>query len=256
MTGKNPVLQRLKALFTADPPTKPPGLYPTCRCLEEGQGRHKPRTPVLHSEQQDVHCDAWHRLCERIEQAAASGEEEFTPLEGMTEAERAQIVTLPASIGRLTTVQKLYLYASHLVRVPPEIAGMRSLVRLDIYTSYRLHFLPYEITRCTQLRQSRASTRALFGNYKYRSPFPDLTHKDNTKALSLLAPSACSVCDSPLGDTVLPRWLTIRAGTDWFPLLVNACSPACIEALPPAAEGYVAYPHTGGGKLEQPIASY
>lgn len=256
MTGKNSVLQRLTGLFAGDPPITPPDFYPSCRCLEGGQGRHKPRTPVLHSEQQDVHCEAWHRLCERIEQAAASGEEEFTPLEGMTGAERAQIVTLPASIGRLAKVQKLFLYGSHLVRVPPEIAGMRSLVRLDIYTSYRLHFLPYEITRCTQLRQSRASIRALFGNYKYRPPFPDLTHKDNSKALSLLAPAACSVCACPLGATVLTRWLTVRAGTDWLPLLINACSQACIDALPPAAEGYVAYPHTGGGKLEQPPGHY
>jgi hypothetical protein len=30
---------------------------------------------------------------------------------------------------------------------------------------------PYEITRCTKLDQSSVSTRALYGNYKFRPPF-------------------------------------------------------------------------------------
>jgi hypothetical protein len=161
---------------------------------------------------------------------------------------------LPASVGRLVDVQRLKLYGSHLVRIPPEIAGMRSLASLDVYTSYRLHFMPYEVTHCTNLRDSRVSTRALFGNYKFRSPFPDLTHSDNAEALAVLAPSSCSVCRSPFAGSFVSRWITLVVGTDWVPLLVNACSTACIEALPTPAEGYVQHPHTGGSKLVQPPA--
>ena len=246
----------MKKLFTADPPVRPTGPPPSCRCAEGAQGGRKPRTPPLHREAQNVDCEAWLRLCDRIDRAITSGQRELAPLEGMTVAERAEIVTLPASIGRLVEVQKLLLYGSHLVRIPPEIGGMRSLAVLDIYTSYRLHFLPYEVTRCTQLRYSRASTRALFGNYKYRPPFPDLTHADNTTPLSLLAPSTCSVCSSSLVSTPLHRWLTLNVGTDRVPLLVNACSEPCIAALPRGAEGYVALPHTGGGRLQQPPPEY
>jgi len=247
----------MKKLFAPNPPVTPPGPSPTCTCLRGSERGRKLRTPVLHREQQNTSCDAWLRLCERIERAIATGEKDFAPLEGMSAEERADIVSLPPSIGRLVEVQRLVLYGSHLVRIPAEIGGMRSLCCLDIYTSYRLHFLPYELTRCVQLRDSRASTRALFGNYKYRPPFPDLTHSDNATALASLTPRICSVCSSPLdADGVLPRWITLAAGTDWFPLLVNACSQACIDALPKPADGYVAYPHTGGGRLLQPAAEH
>lgn len=118
-----------------------------------------------------------------------------------------------------------------------DLVSRYALSYLDIYTSYRLHFLPYELTRCEQLRDSRVSTRALFGNFKHRPPFPDLTRADNTGALSLLRPSVRSVCSSPLTGPVVLRWITLSLGTDWFPLLVNACSAACIDALPNRPKG-------------------
>jgi hypothetical protein len=42
------------------------------------------------------------------------------------------------------------------------------------YMSYRLHWFPYEITRCPALRDSTVSTRALYGNHKLRPPFRKL----------------------------------------------------------------------------------
>jgi hypothetical protein len=193
-------------------------------------------------------------LCDRIELAIKTGRRELAPLDHLTDAERAEIVTLPVSVGRLVDVERLGLYGSHLVRIPPEIGGMRSLAYLDIYTSYRLHFLPYEVTHCVNLRDSRISTRALFGNYKYRPLFPDLAHPDNADPLALLAPSTCSVCRSSVAGPFVTRWITLAVGTDWVPLLVNACSIACIDALPTPADGYVQHPHTGGAKVVQPPA--
>jgi hypothetical protein len=193
-------------------------------------------------------------LCERIELAIKTGQHEFAPLDDLSGAERAEIITLPASVGRLVDVQRFKLYGSHLVRIPPEIGGMRSLEYLDVYTSYRLHFLPYEATHCANLRDSRISTRALFGNYKYRPPFPDLAHTDNVDALTLLAPSSCSVCRARHAGPFVTRWITLAVGTDWVPLLVNACSIACIDALPTPADGYVQHPHSGGAKVVQPPA--
>jgi hypothetical protein len=37
-----------------------------------------------------------------------------------------------------------------------------------------------------------------------------------------------------------------------LPLLVHACSEACVNALPAPADGYVDHPHQGGPDLAQP----
>ena len=87
---------------------------------------------------------------------------------------RIQIVTLPPTIAKLKSVKVLYLVGSHLVRIPPEFGELTRLEEFDAYTSYRLHWLPYEITRYRRLKRSRISTLTLYGNYKYRPPFPRL----------------------------------------------------------------------------------
>lgn len=40
--------------------------------------------------------------------------------------------------------------------------------------------------------------------------------------------------------------------TDVLPLLFNACSTACVRALPAPAGGYVPTLHQGGREVEQP----
>ena len=92
----------------------------------------------------------------------------------MSQSERAQILTLPPTIAKLKAVKSLDLYGSYLVRLPPEVGEMAGLEEFDQYTSYRLHWFPYELTRCRELRESRVSPRAVYGNYKYRPPFPRL----------------------------------------------------------------------------------
>src|SRR5262249_11692539 len=140
-----------------------------------------------------------------------------------------------------------------------------SLVEFDPYTSYRLHWFPYEITRCKHLADSRVSTRALYGNYKYRPPFPRLQPRTTMpngrvepEGLSLKYGSVssvrnCSVCDRPFEDKRQHRvWISLRVATDVLPLLVNACSQECISNLPTPPDGYVNRPHRGGLDVEQP----
>jgi hypothetical protein len=190
---------------------------------------------------------------ESIEAAATRGDTSLEPLAGLDAEQRQQIVTLPASIGRLKEVRELRLYGSHLVRLPPEIAGMTVLEYLDVYTSYRLHFFPYEITSCNTLKRSRMSTRALYGNYKHRALFPHLNASENLDSLAQLTPAFCSVCGRPLGNSApVRRWITLAVGTDWLPLLVTACSMACIGALPTPPPDYVQESHTGGHHIVQP----
>ena len=130
-------------LFRADPPSRPPGPYPSCLCFDTSGSRHAPRVPRLHDDAQDTGAAGWLRVLERIDSAIRSGAEELAPLEGLSGPERAAVVTLPPTIRQLDRVRRLRLYSSHLVRLPPEIGEMHSLEYLDVYTSYRLHYFPY-----------------------------------------------------------------------------------------------------------------
>jgi hypothetical protein len=239
-------------LYSPDPPAPPPGPYPSCDCFA-GAGPRGQRVPSLHNDVQDTSCDAWIRLLAVIDRAVVDAATELSPLDGFSSADRARVVTLPSSIGRLKSVRKLKLYGSHLSRIPHEIGEMASLEYLDVYTSNRLHYLPYELTRCARLRDSRMSTRALFGNYKNRGKFPDLLASDSISTVVQLRPALCSVCAAE--PPRLDRWLTLGVGTDWVPLLVAACSQECIQQLPTPPGGYVPCPHTGGS-INQPPAEW
>jgi hypothetical protein len=229
---------------------------PTCRCFDgiENEEVH------FHDQVQDTSCDAWKRLNDLVDQAALDEREEFDPFQHITGAERAQIVTLPPSIGKLRSVKHLLLYGTFLVRIPREIKEMSSLERFTPYTSWRLHWLPYEISRCPNLIMSTISTRCLYGNFKYRPPFPTLPVKsdelavvaDQNLRLDQDGDINCSVCDKPCLGSIKQVWISLLVATDVVPLLVNACSQACIDALPTPHEGYVPYPHTGGPNLKQP----
>jgi len=199
---------------------------------------------------QDEGSLAWKRLIELVNDAAANDVEEWKPGAQMSPADWHSIVTLPPQIENLKSVRKLDVYGSSLVRLPPEIGQMSALEEFAPYTSYRLHWLPFEITHCAKLRRSRISTRALYGNEKTRSPFPDL--RQEKQFLRTIRPSNCSVCRAPLSDSHHVRWISLNIGTDVVPLLVFACSTACIASLPTPPANYFQGPHRGGRSLEMP----
>jgi uncharacterized protein (TIGR02996 family) len=219
----------------------------------------------LHSESQDTECDAWKRLLDLVEDAAADGREMFAPGRELGPRDWAQITTLPATLAKLKAVKHLDIYGSYLVRIPPEVGEMTSLEEFTPYTSYRLHWFPYELTRCRCLRESTVSTRALYGNYKLRPPFPRLD-PGAPAAPGRLEPGrlplkrfkadttrGCSVCGRRFEDMRLHRvWVSLRVATDVLPLLVNACSAECVARLPKPPAGYVPKPHRGGPEVEQP----
>ena len=235
-----------------------------CDCLKKDHQSTWTETK-FHPEVQDTQAEGWKRLLELVEIAAADEREEFAPLHEMTLEASRQVITLPSTIGKLKTVRRLILYGSFLVRIPPEIGDMENLVEFRPYTSYRLHWFPFEITRCAKLDESTVSTQALYGNYKYRPPFPRLgTPLSSTARVDLenLSPerygapviTKCSVCRTLLTQTGLHQvWISLKVGTDVLPLLVNACSLDCVGRLPPAPSGYVSGPHTGGLSVEQPV---
>lgn len=174
---------------------------PLCQCLDpqysdEMQDCDDPKESKqtwtelsLHQESQDTELPAWHRLLELIDGAAADRREEFSPPREMDPADWAQITELPRSISKLKAVRHFIIYGSSLVRIPPEIGEMSSLEEFTPYTSYCLHWFPYEITRCKALKRSTVSTRALYGNRTYRPPFPRLP-----QFVPAASPDRCSVC--------------------------------------------------------------
>jgi len=221
--------------------------YASCHCLQSV--RHE---LLFHTEVQDTDSDAWKALEAYIAKIREEGSDELNPRVGIGSEKWEQIVALPKSIGKLKSVKILSLYGSHLVRIPPEIGDMTNLEEFDPYSSGCLHWFPYEITRCKHLNRSRVSTRCLYGNYKYRPPFPRLP-----KISPTLAPATCSVCGGPFSrEQIHQAWISLRVATDVLPLLVCACSEKCIESLPAPAFGYVQRPHFGGLKLEQPPAGF
>lgn len=226
----------------------------------------RPSTVSFHPDRQDTEAAGWRHLLALIDDAAADGRTVFKPFVDLNAAERRQIITLPRTIGKLTAVTHLVLYGTNLVRIPPEIGAMTGLEVFEPYTSHRLHWYPYELTRCARLADSTVSTRVLYGNVKFRPPFPALhpvTPAGETD-FAALDPAVwgadtvhtCSVCDGPVHRELHQVWISRRVGTDVLPLLVNACSAACVAALPEPHTGYIPTPHTGGPDLAQPASSW
>ncbi|MFI6944668.1 leucine-rich repeat domain-containing protein [Streptomyces sp. NPDC050422] len=252
---------------TADPaPERRGSRQDACSCFD--QSRPHPRARVgFHTERQDTSASGWQHLLELVDEAAADGREEFRPLTELSPEERRQVITLPPSIARLTAVKHLVLYGSNLVRIPPEIGSMISLEEFTPYTSYRLHWFPYEITRCQKLTRSTVSTRALFGNEKLRPPFPRLQPaQDSVVDLDLenldprrwgsTAIHRCSVCNRLIAQSGFHQvWISLRVATDVLPLLGSACSSACVADLPDGAKRYIPTPHTGG-RVDQPASDW
>ena len=199
---------------------------------------------------QDRNSVAWIKLCEYIDLLAENESDEFSPREYLGEEFFYDIYTLPESISKLKKVKKIWLYGSNLKRIPPEIGKMESLEYFDPYTSYDLHWFPYEITACKNLKDSRISTRVLYENFKNRMGFPSL---DKNPVKYFGKRLNCSVCRKEITyDKTNQLWISLKIGTDIVPLLVNSCSKQCENALQKPPENYVQLPHKGGSSLKQP----
>jgi hypothetical protein len=245
---------RPSRLFSIDPATKAAIGRITrreqCACLAVRTKKGAPLVPNMHVEAQDQSAAGWAQVTDLIERLARTNAPILEPSAQIPWEDWMRVITLPPQVASLTHVVEIRLYGSSLRRLPPEIGGMTSLQELDIYTSYSLHWLPYEVTRCANLSASRMSTRALYGNRKTRLPFPRLS-----RPIEGLLPATCSVCDQPFGErTPQPFWTTQRVGTDYVPLLIHSCSSACINSVPSAPSGFFERPHEGGVGVGMPIA--
>ena len=209
------------------------------------------RISKIENDVQDRNSFAWKKLCEYVDKVEMENREEFSPLEELGQELFTQIYTLPESISKLKKVKKVWLYGSKIKRLPPEIGEMESLEYFDSYTSYDLHWFPFEITNCKKLKDSRVSTRSLYGNYKNRKEFSSLTNKS---IRYLYKTVKCSFCKKELSYSEINQvWITLLVGTDVLPLLTNLCSVECENKLPKPPENYIQFPHKGGADLNQPL---
>jgi hypothetical protein len=234
--------------------------YASCHCFDpqyeadekEHSGEKNVRPAwnelLFHPEVQDTDSEAWKSLEAYIAKVREEGSDELNLRARIGSEQCEQIVTLPKSIGALKSVKVFEPVWEP--RCPDPSRDMTNLEEFDPYTSRCLHWFTYEITRCKHPTRSRVSTRCLYGNYKYRSPFPRLPQISRA-----LTPAACSVCGGPFSrEHIHQAWISLRVATDVLPLLVHACSDRCIENLPKPAFGYVQRPYFGGLELEQPQA--
>jgi len=205
----------------------------------------------IENDVQDRNSVAWKKLCDYVDKVATENRDEFSPVEELGQELFAQIHTLPKTISKLTKVKKVWLYGSKLKRIPPEIGEMEALEYFDPYTSYDLHWFPYEITKCKNLKDSRVSTRTLYGNWKNRMGFPRLTHNSVQYSGDMIN---CSVCSKTMTyEQTNQLWISLRVGTDILPLLTNLCSKECESKLPIPPKDYVQFAHKGGTDLEQSL---
>ena len=208
------------------------------------------RLHKLRNDVQNRNTKAWGKIVEYVEYVRENKLDEFSPREYLGDELFAQIHTLPESISKLKYVKKIWLYGSMLYRVPPEIGEMESLEYFDPYTSYKLRWFPYEITKCHLLKDSRISTRALFGNYKNRMGFPALHNNPVRYEGDILK---CSICEKEMSYADTNQlWITLKVATDIVPLLVNSCSSTCEQRLPEPPKLDIPIAHKGGSGLVQP----
>ena len=209
------------------------------------------RIRKIENDVQDRNSVAWKKLCKYVDLVARENREEFSPAEAIGGDLFSQIHTLPETISKLKAVKKVFLYGSKLKRIPPEIGQMEALEQFIPYTSYDLNWFPFELTQCQNLKNSTVSTRALYGNYKYRTPFPDLKNNPIRYEGQTLH---CSICKKEITyQQTNQLWISLWVGTDTLPLLVNSCSKECESKLPKPPEDYVQFAHKGGSELEQPL---
>ena len=254
----------------ADTPVAPMD-YPKCNCFSEYYAREErldamesdeeykklENAPfwsesILHVEDRSHSQRAWDIACEILAAAAKKGVKELNLGKIMDRPDFMALSTLPESIGELKDLETLILYASNISSIPREIKGCESLRSFQPYTSYRLHWLPYEIRLCRNLTDSCISTRALYGNYKMRPPFPNLRvcqWKWHTGG------DYCSICDS-VTENLEQYWISQVVATDVVPLLISVCSKECLGMVGESAQNYVQGPHRGGLELPQPSANW
>ena len=218
--------------------------YPTCGCINFGDRNWRRQEMKFHFDEQDTSCEAWRELLNYIDEIREHGGEEFVPFKVLGPDRYHDIVTLPKEIASLKTVKGIYLYASNISWFPPEIGGMENLEYFDVYTSNRLHWIPYEITRCQSLKDSRMSTRRFYGNYKNKAPFPYL--EGNPMKLASHG-DLCSVCGESIKSRPFQQcWISTWVATDEMPLLATVCSEGCLDRVPLCAKRSIVGPHLGG----------
>jgi uncharacterized protein (TIGR02996 family) len=186
-----------------------------------------PSLERLHDERQDTEAPAWRRLEEEIRAASDDGGELFAPLRPYRRDHWLQIVTVPPSIGELLHVRALDLNGAQLFRLPPELGNLRHLEYLRLSSSRGLHWLPFELTRCTRLIGLEGPPRS------YDAARPRLVPDRPPPGLPgwHARERLCSVCETAYVDEQRHRdFVARRLGGHDVVLLVNACSAGCLEA--------------------------
>lgn len=159
---------------------------------------------------------------------------------------------LPSGVWKLRNLRKLSCYRSAITHVSPQIGNLSKLTEFVPYTSYNLHWLPYEV-HDTRLPKAHISRRAMYG-YSDRLPLPRLApfptgakslqetaarvvvsnSLDESKLTAVVvdyinSANRCSYCHEPYWETSYQCWSIWSY--DRVPLLALVCSRQCVARL-------------------------
>lgn len=159
---------------------------------------------------------------------------------------------LPSGVWKLRNLRKLTCYRSAITHVSPQIGNLRKLNEFVPYTSYNLHWLPYEV-HDTSLPKAHISRRAMYG-YSNSLPLPRLApfptgakslqemaarvvvsnSLDESKLTAVVvdyinSANRCSYCHEPYWETSYQCWSIWSC--DRVPLLALVCSRQCVARL-------------------------
>jgi len=162
--------------------------------------------------------------------------------------------TFPSFVWKMRSLLRLECYSTLIEAVSPDIGKLTRLSYFSVYTSYGIHFLPYEITR-TCCEKTHISIRSLYGGRRRlalprlpafpadMAPLFELALRRVALARTLQIDSLpaelkeklkhlieCSVCSEPFSaDRIFAVWAVFSI--DFVPLLARCCSRTCVDAI-------------------------
>lgn len=185
-------------------------------------------------------------------------------------------------IGNLSNLRYLNLYGSRrLLKLPRTIGKCTKLTTFCPYTSYRFHYVPFEIKECP-LKDTTMSTRALYNNFKNKMHFPPLPIHPKLNGLTALTADLkgylsdlenvvlpqplilniigflpitfCSVCKELMfEDYTHYVWSHEMIGTDRCGVLGRMCSVQCIQRGVPKKRHYFSAETSRNESCSDPI---
>jgi len=136
----------------------------------------------------------------------------------------------PKIVTEIKSLEYIKFTLTKIEHIPRDIYKLSNLMYFETYMNYSLHYLPFEIVHCANLKSYTISRRARYGVsphvYPKLEPLPlNLTQPPEPKK------DFCSVCLKSCAVTYQLWTERIIGQYDKMPLLVHVCSNQCLSKI-------------------------